>query len=199
MTPPLILASTSSSRRMMLDAAGVTFSAVAPNVDETMLQQSLTRDGAGPGLVAERLAEAKATAVSENFPGALVLGGDQVLVCGNHIFNKAVDASEARKTLLALNGADHELISAAVLARGGKPVWRHTDTARLRMRNFSDAFLDEYLAAELPDILGSVGCYRIEGRGAQLFASIEGDQFCIRGLPLIAVLEALRQFGALVR
>ena len=119
MTPPLILASTSSSRRMMLDAAGVTFSAVAPNVDETMLQQSLTRDGAGPGLVAERLAEAKATAVSENFPGALVLGGDQVLVCGNHIFNKAVDASEARKTLLALNGADHELISAAVLARGG--------------------------------------------------------------------------------
>ena len=183
----------------MLDAAGITFSAVPPDVDETILQRSLTRDGAGPSAVAEGLAEAKATTVSEKYPDSLVLGADQVLVCGGRIFNKAVDASDARKTLFALNGAGHELISAAVLARAGKPVWRHTDRARLRMRNFSDAFLDDYLATELPDVLGSVGCYRIEGRGAQLFANIEGDQFCIRGLPLIPVLEALRQFGALAR
>lgn len=194
---PLILASSSSSRRMMLEAAGVPFTVVAPNVDEDALKEVLEAKCAGAGDVADALAEAKAVAVSEQHADALVLGADQVLRCGERLVNKALDKAEAKATLLALRNAEHELVSAAVIARAGVPVWRRSESASLRMRDFSDAFLHEYLTAELPDILGSVGCYRIEGRGAQLFAEVKGDQFCIRGLPLLAVLGALRQFGAL--
>jgi len=193
-----ILASSSSSRRGMLQAAGARFTVVAPNVDEDLMKDVLAGGGADAGVVAGALAEAKAIAVSERHMDALVLGADQVLRCGERIFNKAVDESEAVATLLALRSAEHELISAAVIARGGVPIWRRTESAWLRMRNFSEEFLKEYLSAELPDILGSVGCYRIEGRGAQLFSEVKGDQFCIRGLPLIAVLDVLRQFGVLV-
>jgi septum formation protein len=108
-----------------------------------------------------------------------------------------MDDDQARVTLKALRGRTHELISAAVIAQDDKLLWRHTDVARLAMRDFSDAFLVEYLKAELPDVLGSVGCYRIEGRGAQLFSKVDGDQFTIRGLPLIPLLAALRSRGAL--
>ena len=108
--------------------------------------------------------------MSERHPAALVIGADQILASGGRIFSKALDEIEARATLLALRGCDHELISAAVMARAGQAIWRRTETATMRMREFSDEFLDEYLTAEIPDVLGSVGCYRIEGRGAQLFS-----------------------------
>jgi len=193
----LILASSSSSRRRMLEDAGVSFTIAAPNVDEDLMKDVLVGGGAEAGVVADALAQAKAIAISERHRDALVLGADQILRCGERIFSKAVDESEAAATLLALRNTEHELISAAVIARGGVPIWRRTESAFLRMRNFSDEFLQEYLTAELPDILGSVGCYRIEGRGAQLFSEVKGDQFCIRGLPLIPVLDALRHFGAL--
>lgn len=192
-----ILASSSASRRMMLEAAGVNFTIVAPNVDEALMKDVLTGGGADGATVAHTLAEAKAIAISERHLDALVLGSDQVLVCAETIFDKASDEAEARATLRALRGREHELISAAVMAVNGVAVWRRSDMARLTMRDFSDAFLEDYLAVEMPDILGSVGCYRIEGRGAQLFSSIKGDHFCIRGLPLIPVLEALREFERL--
>ena len=193
----IVLASASSSRRTMLEAAGVTFTVVAPNVDEDLMKDMLTGSDASAERIADALAEAKALAVSERHSAALVIGADQVLACGNRIFSKALDEDEARETLLALRGRDHTLISAAVIAKAGNPVWRRTEIATMHMREFSDRFLDEYLTAEIPDILGSVGCYRIEGRGAQLFSEISGDQFCIRGLPLIALLAALRKQGAL--
>jgi septum formation protein len=126
---------------------------------------------------------------------ACVLGADQVLVCEGRMLNKVLTEAEARETLLALAGREHQLISAAVIARGGAVLWRRTEVATLRMRQLSKEFLDRYLAAEMPDILGSVGCYRIEGRGVQLFTEVLGDQFCIRGLPLLAVLAALRDLG----
>ena len=192
----LILASGSSSRRAMLAAAGVKFTAIVPEIDEDELRAKMP--AANGAAVAEHLAESKALAVSARHPDALVLGCDQVLVCEDRLFNKALDDSEASATLRALRGRTHELISAAVLATGDELVWRCTDVARLRMRDFSDAYLKEYLEAELPDILGSVGCYRIEGRGAQLFSRIEGDQFTVRGLPLIPLLAALREQGALL-
>lgn len=196
--PELILASGSSSRRTMLAAAGVEFSAVVPKIDEDELRAQMRPNQANKGTaVAEHLAERKALAVSVHHPDALVLGCDQVLVCEGRLFNKAVDDSQASATLRALRGRTHELISAAVLAKDDRLAWRCTDVARLEMRDFSDAFLEQYLNAELPDILGSVGCYRIEGRGAQLFNRIEGDQFTIRGLPLIPLLAALRERGAL--
>ena len=182
----------------MLEAAGVAFTVVAPNVDEDLMKDMLTGSGANGSRIADALAEAKALAVSERHPAALVIGADQVLACGGRIFSKAMDEDEARATLIALRGRDHQLISAAVIAGAGKTIWRRTETAMMRMREFSDEFLDEYLTAEIPEVLGSVGCYRIEGRGAQLFSEISGDHFCIRGLPLIGVLAALRERGALL-
>src|ERR1700704_5765750 len=193
----IVLASVSSSRRAMLEAAGLTFTTVAPNVDEDVIKDMLTESCAAAPKIADALAEAKALAVSQRHPAALVIGADQVLASGGRIFSKALDEIEARETLLTLRGRDHDLISAAVMARAGHAIWRRTETAKMRMREFSDEFLDEYLTAEIPEILGSVGCYRIEGRGAHLFSEISGDHFCIRGLPLIALLAALRQEGAL--
>jgi len=193
----LILASGSSSRRAMLAAADVTFSVVMPDVDEDEIRAGLEDGAAAQNAMAEHLASHKALAVSRQHPEALVLGGDQVLICGGRDFHKATDASGAERTLRALRGRTHDLVSAAALAKAGEIVWRCKDIARLEMRAFSDEFLRKYLTAEIPEILGSVGCYRIEGRGAQLFARIEGDQFTIRGLPLIHVLAALRTHGAL--
>jgi len=197
MSVEIVLASTSTSRRAMLEAAGVTFTVVAPNVDEEQIRGLLQDAGAYPQTIAEALAEAKAVAVSERHPEALVLGADQLLVCEDRIFAKARDEPEARETLRSLRAREHQLIGAAAIAKAGAVVWRHVDHARLMMRDFSDAFLDDYIRAEMPDILGSVGCYRIEGRGAQLFSRVLGDQFSIRGLPLLPVLEALRSVGAL--
>ncbi len=196
MTVEIVLASTSTSRRAMLEAAGLEFTTVAPNVDEEQVRGLLEEAGAYPQTVAEALAEAKAVAVSERHPEALVLGADQLLVCEDRLFAKAIDEGEARETLRRLRAREHQLIDAAAIARAGAVVWRHVDYARLWMRDFSDSFLDEYMTAEMPDILGSVGCYRIEGRGAQLFSRVEGDYFSIRGLPLLPVLQALRAAGA---
>ena len=182
----------------MLEAAGLAFTIVAPNVDEDLLKDRLVVSGANGSRIADALAEAKALAVSERHPAALVIGADQLLASDGRIFSKAADENEARETLLTLRGRKHELISAAVVARAGNAIWRRTETAMMRMREFSDEFLDEYLTAEIPEVLGSVGCYRIEGRGAQLFSEVSGDHFCIRGLPLIALLAVLREEGALL-
>jgi septum formation protein len=194
-----ILASSSTSRRVMLEAAGVDFTVVPPNVDEETIKDRLAGEGADGPSIAHALAEAKSLGVSAIHPDVPVLGADQILVSRGRLFSKAADETEARETLRALRGQDHELISAAVIAKGGTTLWRRTDMARLTMRDFSDAFLDGYIAAEMPDLLGSVGCYRIEGRGAQLFSGVKGDHFCIRGLPLIAVLQALRDLESLPR
>jgi len=196
--PEVILASGSSSRRAMLTAAGIAFTAITPDIDEDELRARMPPKAAAKGdAVAGHLAECKALAVSARHPNALVVGCDQVLICEGRLFNKAVDENAAGVALRALRGRTHELISAAVIAKAEAITWRCTDVARLQMRAFSDDFLADYLRAEVPDILGSVGCYRIEGRGAQLFARVEGDQFTIRGLPLVPLLTALREQGAL--
>jgi septum formation protein len=192
-----VLASSSVSRRIMLEAAGVPFSVAVPNIDEKVMKSLLSDGGNDWYRIADELAQAKAVSVSVHMREALVLGADQVLVCGGRILNKVLTEAEARETLLALSGREHQLISAAVIARDGASLWRRTEVATLRMRHLSMDFLDRYFAAEIPEILGSVGCYRIEGRGVQLFTEVTGDQFCIRGLPLIPILGALRDFGVL--
>ena len=181
----------------MLESAGVGFTVAVPPIDEAVLKSILLDSGSNEFRIAEELAQAKALSVSRNHPGALVLGSDQVLECEGCIFSKADTEAAARETLSGLCGREHQLITAALIARDGIALWRHTESAVLKMRKFSTAFLDEYLLAEIPEILGSVGCYRIEGRGAQLFSAIAGDQFCIRGLPLIQVLSALCDFGVI--
>lgn len=181
----------------MLESAGVTFGVTVPAIDEAILKSVLLDSGSDGHRIAEELAQAKTLSVSRRHPGSLVLGADQVLVCGGRMFSKSGTEAEARETLNALCGREHQLITAAIIARGEVPLWRHTEAAVLTMRNFSTTFLDQYLTAEIPEILGSVGCYHIEGHGAQLFSEVAGDQFCIRGLPLIPVLSALRDFGVI--
>ena len=181
----------------MLNEAGLKFRAVSPTVDEESLKEKLAAKKLDPASIAAALAEAKALSISANNPDALVIGSDQILVRDGELFSKAKDRAGASEALRRLRGADHQLISAAALAAGNSIVWRAQDSATLRMRRFSDAFLESYLDTEMPGILGSVGCYRIEGRGLQLFERVDGDQFCIRGLPLLAVLAALREWGAL--
>jgi septum formation protein len=195
MTAPLILASGSASRKRLLAAAGLAFETVFPRVNEEEAKITLAAKQTPPREIAAALAELKAMQVSKERKDAFVLGADQLLVCEGVRYDKAADMESAKRVLRDLRGHKHELITAIVLVKNGAVLWRHVETASLWMRDFSDAFLDTYLAAEGKTILGAVGCYHLEGRGAQLFARIEGDVFAIQGLPLLATLEALRKHG----
>jgi septum formation protein len=193
----LILASTSKGRATVLRQAGLPFRQVAASVDERPLQAEAMQKGSGISAseLALRLAEAKALSVSEMHPQALVLGGDQVMECEGIIYQKAPTLEAAREQLLALRGKTHCLQAALCVVRGGETVWRHVSTARMTLRAFSDAFLDEYCHAEGETLLHSVGAYRIEERGIQLFSAIDGDHFTIIGLPLLPFLDYLRTVG----
>jgi septum formation protein len=191
----LVLASGSPFRREMLENAGVDVEVVRPALDERAIEAPLA--GVAPEDVALVLAEAKALDVSGRLPGALVLGCDQTLSLGDRIFHKPADMEGARRHLLALSGTTHRLNSAAVLARGGQTLWRHVGVASLTMRTLDPAFVGRHLASVGEAALSSVGAYQVEGRGIQLFERIEGDFFTVVGLPLLAVLGALRDLGAI--
>jgi septum formation protein len=190
----LVLASTSPFRRRMLQAAGLSFSAVPPEVDEAVLKRELAsvRPPAGASDVAGALARVKALAVSAYMPSALVIGADQVLALGDELFDKPGDLARAREQLLRLRGRQHQLHTAAALAEGGRIIWSLIEVATLHMRAFSDAYLDDYLAEAGPSIFGTVGGYEIEGPGIQLFERVDGDHFTIIGLPLLPLLAELR-------
>jgi septum formation protein len=192
----LILASKSAARRAVLEGAGVPFEAVGSGVDEDIAKAGLLASRATPRQVAEALAEEKALAVSVGRP-ELVLGADQTLEFQGKLYDKTETLEAARERLQALRGKPHMLHSAVVVAERGAIVWRETQSATLRMRDFSDAFLEAYLAAEGAAALGSVGCYRLEGQGVQLFSKIDGDYFTILGLPLMGLLDLLRRRGIL--
>ena len=191
----LILASESRARREMLSAAGLQFEAMASGVDERAARASMAAigDAVDAVSIAQQLAGAKAEAVSRAHPDALVIGGDQVLALGKEVFEKPAGIEAARKSLMRLRGREHALHSAVTLAEKGRVVWRHVQSARLVMRPFSEAFLDDYLATVGPRVLGVVGAYELEGRGVQLFERIEGDYFTILGMPLLALVEELRR------
>lgn len=193
----LILASESAARAALLRAAGVRVTVDPARLDEAAVKAAMTAEAAPARDLADTLAELKASRVSQRHPGVLTLGADQVLVCDGVLFDKPRDRAEARSHLLRLRGRTHHLLSAAVIARDGAPLWRHIGQARLTMRPFGDAFLVSYLAAEGAEVLGSVGAYRLEGRGSQLFSAVEGDYFTVLGLPLLAVLDFLRVQGVL--
>lgn len=192
MSLPVILASKSAARRAVLDGAGVPFEAAVAGVDEDAVKTELLAQGAGPRAIAEALAERKAVRIAGARPG-LVIGADQTLEFEGGLYDKVDTVEAARERLKQLRGKPHQLHSAVVVAENGAAVWRETVSATLVMRDFSDAFLEDYLAVEGETALGSVGCYRLEGLGAQLFARIDGDYFTILGLPLLGLLELLRQ------
>lgn len=193
----VVLASGSMARARLLSDAGVRFRAVRPGVDEDAAKAAFLAEGVRPREVADALAELKAAKASRGEPGALVIGADQTLELEGALFSKPESLSAARDQLLALRGRVHLLHSAVVVARDGEPVWRELKTARMQVRAFSDAFLDDYLAREDAAVLQSVGGYRIEGLGAQLFARVEGDTPTIMGLPLWGLLDLLRRHGEL--
>jgi septum formation protein len=197
MDEPLILASASQARKNLLAAAGLRVHVRPALVDEEAIKRTSKSDRQTAADCALALAEAKARQVAESHRSALVLGGDQILVCGDSWLNKPVDLADARAQLQVLRGRTHELVTAACIVLDKAPVWHTILSAKLTMRNFSEAFLDAYLGAEQTAVLGSVGAYRLEGRGIQLFADIQGDYFGILGLPLLELLGFLRARGGL--
>ena len=194
----LILASQSSARRAVLDGAGIAYEAVVSGVDEESLKTGLLAKGASPRDVADALAEVQALKISRSRPG-FVIGADQTLELDGRLYDKAETVEAARERLKALRGKTHQLHSAVVVAQGSQPIWREVVSAKLTMRDFSDDFLEDYLAEEGEAALGSVGCYRLEGPGAQLFTKIEGDYFAILGLPLMGLLDLLRRHGVIAQ
>ncbi|MBX6370408.1 MAG: Maf family protein [Rhodospirillales bacterium] len=188
----LVLASASPARASLLENAGFRVTRVPAAIDEAEVKAAFRREGADAAICAVALATAKAERVSRRHSGALVVGADQLLVCGDAWFDKPPDLDHARAQLRALRGRTHELVTAVVVFRDGHDLWHHVARPRLTMRSFSDTFLDEYLAAAGPDVLGSVGAYQLEKLGAHLFARVEGDYFSILGLPLLPLLDFLR-------
>ncbi|CAN5418378.1 nucleoside triphosphate pyrophosphatase [soil metagenome] len=196
--PIVVLASTSTSRAALLQAAGVPFDTLASGVDEDAAKHALRADGLDGRALADALAELKALRVSRRIPGTLVLGCDQTLVTDTgEMIDKATDLADAARILTLLSGSTHYLNSAAVIVHGGIPVWRHIERVKMSMRSLSAAFITAYLEGDWDQCRWCVGCYRIEGPGAQLFSKVEGSQFAIQGLPLLPLLDFLRVRGLL--
>ena len=202
MSARIILASGSAIRRDILDGAGLDYDVIVRPVDESAIKAAMLADNARLHDIADALAEAKAVRVSAQIAG-FVIGADQIMVMKNEsgkeqLFDKPKDMDEVRARLLFMRGKKHELIGAVVICENGRPVWRHMSRTKLWVREFSDAFLDEYIKAEGAALMKSVGAYRFEGPGAQLFDKVEGGFFAILGLDLLPVLDYLRSRGAVL-
>lgn len=190
----LILASQSTARRAMLDAADVPFSVVAAHIDESSIRASLHAEGTSPRDIADALAEAKAMRVGTRRPEAMVLGSDQILETGEgEMLSKPQTPDDAIRQLETLSGKPHRLWSAAVIVEGGRPIWRHVGKAVMHVRPLGTAFVRNYVEKHWETIGYTVGCYEIEGAGAQLFSHIEGDVFTVQGMPLLPLLGFLRE------
>ncbi|KKB78829.1 septum formation inhibitor Maf [Devosia soli] len=190
----LILASSSSTRKALMEKAGLRFLVEAAGLDERVLEAGALAEGADARDLASLLARAKAEAVSALHPKALVIGADQTLSLGTELLHKPADMVDAARQLDHLAGKTHRLHAAVALARGGALIWSDIETAELTMRDFSPEERDRVLAAEGEAALSSVGGYRLEGPSIQLFEKVVGDYFTILGLPLLPLLEALRDF-----
>lgn len=191
----IVLASQSASRQAMLKAAAIPFEPKPAHLDERAIEAEL--GDARPEEVAKALAEAKARAVSQDCPDRVVLGSDSLVEVEGKRFDKPATRDEATEHLRYFSGRLMRLHSAAALVRNGECLWLHDAVASLQVIDLSDSFIETYLANEWPAVSGCVGVFRIEGRGVQLFERIEGDQFTVLGMPLLAVLGALRDLGEL--
>ncbi|MDP9811005.1 septum formation protein [Rhizobium tibeticum] len=197
MTPKLILASSSPFRRLLMHNAGLAFEAHAAHIDERALEEPLEREGATPDTVALVLAKAKAKEVSDRFPARFVIGSDQTMSLGPQTFHKPKDMTDATNHLQVLSGKTHRLNSAIAIAYDGDIVWEHVSHAELTMRPLSADFIARHLNRVGERALSSVGAYQLEGEGLQLFSRIDGDYFTILGLPMLPLLEKLRELSAI--
>jgi septum formation protein len=193
--PSLLLASASETRAAMLRACGVAVEVYPARIDEVAVRDAMSAEAAHPRDIADALAEMKARKIADRHPGAIVIGSDQVLEFQGRVLGKAPDLDAGRAQLRQLRGQQHLLHAAVVLYDDGRPVWRHVAEARLTMRRFSDAYLDDYLARNWDRVRHSVGCYRIEEEGLRLFSHVEGDHATILGLPLLPLLNYLSDRG----
>ncbi len=194
---PLILASQSRYRAALLHAAGITFTALPAHIDEAATKRQGQAESWGADATALRLATLKAAKIAPQAPDALVIGCDQLLVCGANWFDKPRDVAEARQHLQHLRGQTHTLVTAVICQYHGQIVWQHVAKPQLTMRNFSDAWLETYLAEEADHLTNTVGAYRLEGPGLQLFADVQGEHSAIIGLPLLPLFAYLRDAGVL--
>lgn len=195
----LVLASGSATRARLLRAAAVPFEVYPADIDEEAIKKAMLDSDKDAAAVAAALAEQKANHVSQMFPDAMVLGCDQILLFDGRLIAKSATLADARILLKQLAGNTHFLLTASVLSKGGMVVWRTFEQCTMRMRPVDEEFLERYLVAEGNSILSSVGCYHLEGRGAQLFEAVEGDYFSVLGMPLLSVLAALRDYGVIAR
>ena len=195
MTRPLLLASSSETRLALLRAAGIEVTAHPARIDEETIRRALEAEGAHPRDIADALAEMKARKLAERNPTALVLGCDQVLEFDHRAWGKPENLDAARAQLLSMRGTTHRLLSALVLYDAGEPIWRHIGRVDLKMRDFSDAWLEGYLARNWESLRHSAGGYKLEEEGVRLFSSIEGDYFTVLGLPLLPLLAYLELRG----
>ncbi len=193
--PEVVLASASRWRLELLQRAGLNLRAQPARIDESEVKTSLRADRAGAAAAAETLAELKAAKISLQAPGALVIGADQILECEGRWFDKPPDRAAAAAHLRALRGKSHALETAACVVRDGVRIWHHGETPRLTVRPLDEAFIESYLDAAGPEILETVGAYRLDDIGAQLFTKVSGDYFTILGLPLLPLLGFLREHG----
>ena len=198
MSARVILASGSSIRKDILDGAGLDYEVIVRPVDEAAIKDAMSAENARLRDIADALAEAKAMRVSRQEAG-LVIGADQIMVMDNRLFDKPKDMDEARARLMSMRGKKHDLIGAVVICQNGMPVWRHICRTKLWVREFSDEFLEWYIESEGEALLKSVGAYRFEGPGAQLFEKVDGGFFGILGLDLLPVLDYLRTRGVILR
>jgi len=194
---PLLLASTSATRRALLESAGIDVETQASGVDERAVEEAAAGQALDPVSLARRLAAEKALAVSRRHPNRIVLGADQVLDRGGVVFHKPQNREEARAQLQSLQGRRHALHAAGALARGGEVVARFHASATLAMRALGPDAIETYLALAGPEVLHSVGVYQVEGLGIHLFEEVEGDHSTVLGLPLLPLLSHLRRLGCL--
>ena len=197
MVTQIILASRSNIRRTLLCNAGVPFDVVTAKVDEAGLRDALLAEEATPRDIADALAEMKTRKVALKHPSAMVIGCDQVLSFEGTLLSKPASVDEAREQLRAMRGKMHQLLSAAVIYENAEPVWRHVGVVRLRMRDFSDRYLDRYLERNWDRIRYCVGAYMLEEEGIRLFSRVEGDYFTVLGMPLLELLNYLTLRGVI--
>lgn len=196
MSARIILASGSAIRREILDGAGLDYEVIVRPVDEGAIKEAMLAENSRLRDIADALAEAKAMRVSRQEEG-LVIGADQIMVMGDTLFDKPKNMDDVRNRLISMRGKKHQLLGAVVICENGVPVWRHMSRTTLWVRAFSDEFLDWYIETEGEALLKSVGAYRFEGPGAQLFEKVEGGFFAILGLDLLPVLDYLRTRGVI--